>query len=110
MKKLFKKKSLGLRHTQKEAKKYVEIGKAPLISVSITVADGAKIETSGASIKLLCDAVGENNAVEWHSKYMDKFNALTKKCYSDLEDLVKEAKAENADTWREKDCTDKKNS
>lgn len=88
-----KRKSLGLRHTQKQAKRYIEIGKSPLVSASVTVADGAKVETSGAAIKLLCDAVGEKKAVEWHSKYMDKFKALTEKCYSELENLVKNAKA-----------------
>ena len=88
------KKSLSQRHLKKETRKYVEIGKAPIISVSITLADGATVETTGSAISLLAKAVGDENASAWHAKYMDKFNTLTKKCYADLEKMVKEAKEE----------------
>lgn len=70
----------------------IELGQMPLIAVTITLSDGAKVKTTGRVINLLCDALGEDAAVEWHSKYMNEFNELTKRCYCELEDLVKKAK------------------
>lgn len=92
--KLKRKKSLSQRYIKKQIKELVDIGKAPLIGISITIADGATVTTTSKAISLLCDALGEDRAVEWHAKYMDKFDKLTKKCYSELEDLVRAAKAE----------------
>lgn len=93
MKKLFKKKkSLSQRHITKQAKALVDIGKAPIIGVSITIADGATVTTTSKAISLLCEALGEDKTVEWHSKYMDRFDKLTKQCYSDLENMIREAK------------------
>lgn len=92
--KLKRKKSLSQRHIKKQTKELVDIGKAPLIGVSITIADGATVTTTSKAISLLCDALGEDKAVNWHSKYMDKFDKLTKKCYGELEDMVRAAKAE----------------
>lgn len=90
--KLKRKKSLSQRHIKKQTKEFVDIGKAPLIGVSITIADGAAVTTTSKAIALLCDALGEDKAVEWHSKYMDKFDKLTKKCYGELENMVRDAK------------------
>ena len=74
MKKLFKKKkSLSQRHITKQTKAIVDIGKAPIIGVSITIADGATVTTTSKAISLLCEALGEDKTVEWHSKYMEKF-------------------------------------
>lgn len=93
MKKLFKKKkSLSQRHITKQTKALVDIGKSPIIGVSITIADGAMVTTTSKAISLLCDALGEDKTVAWHSKYMEKFDKLTKQCYGDLENMVKEAK------------------
>lgn len=89
---MFKKKKLTQKHLTKQVKKAVELGKTPIIGVAVTLADGAKVETCGEVIALLCNAIGEKSAVEWHTKYMDKFNKLTQKCYQELEDLVKTAK------------------
>lgn len=94
MKRLFKKKSLPQKHITKQIKEVVEITKAPLIGVAITIADGATVTTTARAMKMVIDAVGENRAVEWHSKYMDKFNKLTKKCYDELENVIRQAKAE----------------
>lgn len=80
------------RKLKKQVSDAVELGRSPLIAVAITLADGASVKTSGKVINLLCDALGEETAVEWHSKYMNEFNELTKQCYSELEDLVKKAK------------------
>lgn len=77
---------------KKQVGEALELGKAPLIGVRITLSDGASVQTSGKVINLLCEALGEDTAVEWHSKYMNEFDELTKKCYSELEDLVKKAK------------------
>lgn len=103
MKKLFKKKkSLSQRHITKQTKALVDIGKAPIIGVSITIADGATVTTTSKAISLLCEALGEDKTVDWHSKYMDKFDKLTKQCYSDLENMVKEAKDQQLKPeWKE---------
>lgn len=92
--KLKRKKSLSQRHIKKQTKELIEIGTAPLIGVSITIADGAAVTTTSKAISLLCDALGEDKAVNWHSKYMDKFDKLTKKCCAELLDIVEAAKAE----------------
>lgn len=83
---------LSQRKLKKKVNEALELGKAPLIAIDITLSDGASVKTSGKVINLLCDALGEETAVEWHSKYMNEFNELTKQCYSELEDLVKKAK------------------
>lgn len=77
---------------KKQVSDAVELGRSPLIAVAITLADGASVQTTGKVVNLLCDALGEETAVEWHSKYMNAFSDLTKKCYDELEDLVKKAK------------------
>lgn len=93
MKKLFKKKkSLSQKHIKKQTKELIDVGKAPIIGVAITIADGAMVTTTSKAISLLCDALGEGKTVAWHSKYMEKFDKLTKQCYGDLENMVKEAK------------------
>lgn len=83
---------LSRRKLKQQVSEAVEIGKTPLIGVTITLADGAKVQTSGKVINLLCNTLGEDAAVEWHSKYMNEFDELTKRCYSELEELVKKAK------------------
>lgn len=83
---------LSRRKLKQQVSEAVAIGKTPLIGVTITLADGAKVQTSGKVINLLCNALGEGAAVEWHSKYMNEFDELTKRCYSELEALVKKAK------------------
>lgn len=80
------------RKLKQQVNEVLEIGKTPIIGVTITLADGAKVQTSGKVINLLCNALGEDAAVEWHSKYMNAFDELTKRCYSELEELVKKAK------------------
>jgi hypothetical protein len=92
--KLKRKKSLSQRHIKKQTKELIEIGTAPLIGVSITIADGAAVTTTSKAISLLCDALGEDKAVNWHSKYMDKFEKLANKCCAELLDIVEAAKAE----------------
>lgn len=96
--KRFGKKSLSQRHLTRHVKQAVELGKAPIIAVVITLADGARVETTGAVIRLLCDAIGEDAAIKWHSKYMEKFDKLTKKSYEELEALVKAAKEKKGTT------------
>ena len=91
-----RKKSLSQRHITKQTKELVDIVKAPLIGVAITIADGATVTTTARSMKMIIDAVGEDRAVNWHAKYMDKFNKLTKQCYEELEDIIKQAKAEQS--------------
>jgi len=90
----FKKKSLSLRKVKRETKKFIELGKAPLLSATITLTDGARIETTSAAVKLLADALGENKAADWHGKYMNKFDELLKQAYTELEDIIKEVKSE----------------
>ena len=92
--KLKRKKSLSQRHIKKQTKELIEIGTAPLIGVSITIADGAAVTTTSKAISLLCDALGEDKTVNWHSKYMDKFEKLANKCCAELLDIVEAAKAE----------------
>lgn len=82
------------RKLKKQVSDAVELGRSPLIAVAITLADGASVQTTGKVVNLLCDALGEETAVEWHSKYMNAFSELTKKSYDELEDLVKKAKEE----------------
>ena len=93
MKSVFRKKSLPQKHITKQTKEIVEVAKAPLIGVAITIADGATVTTTARAMKMVIDAVGEDKAVEWHSKYMEKFNKLTKQCYDELEDIIVQAKA-----------------
>lgn len=90
--KLKKKRSLTARHYTKKAKKYVELGKTPIIGVAITIADGATVHTSSEAVRLLAKALGEDTASSWHAKYMDKFDKLTKQAYEELECLVKTTK------------------
>lgn len=80
---------------KKQVSDAVELGRSPLIAVAITLADGASVQTTGKVVNLLCDALGEETAVEWHSKYMNAFTELTKKCYDELEDLVKRRRQNN---------------
>lgn len=94
MKRFFKKKSLPQKHIIKQTKEIINVAKAPLIGVAITIADGATVTTTARAMKMIIDAIGEDKAVEWHSKYMDKFNKLTKQCYEELEDVIRQAKAE----------------
>lgn len=82
------------RKMKQQVSELLEIGSTPVIGIAITLADGAKVQTSGKVINLLCNALGEKSAVEWHSKYMNEFDDLTKRCYSELEALVKKAKEE----------------
>lgn len=97
MKNPFKKKSLSQKRITREAKKYMEIGKAPIIACAITLTDGASLTTTSAAVKLLGDSLGEDVAAKWHGKYMDKFDKLLKQAYSELEELVKEAKEKKAE-------------
>lgn len=90
--KRFKKKSLSLRKTKQEAKKLIDLGKAPLVSATITLADGARVETTSAAVKMLADALGEDKAANWHGKYMNRFDKLLKQAYTELEDMIEEAK------------------
>lgn len=83
------------RKLKKQVSDAVELGKSPIIAVAITLADGASVQTTGKVVNLLCDALGEETAVEWHSKYMNAFTELTKKCYDELEDLVKRRRQNN---------------
>ena len=85
-----KKKSLAQRTLIKRTKKVVNATREPLISAKITLSDGATVETSSAPIKILIDALGDKG-VDWHTKYIEKYNKLTEQCYKELEGLIKTA-------------------
>ena len=69
MKNPFKKKSLSQKRITREAKKYMEIGKAPIIACAITLTDGASLTTTSAAVKLLGDSLGEDVAAKWNGFY-----------------------------------------
>lgn len=85
-----KKKSLAQRTLIKRTKKVVTATREPLISAKVTLSDGATVETSSAPIKILIDALGDKG-VDWHAKYVEKFNKLTEQCYKELEEITKKA-------------------
>lgn len=99
--KRFGKNSLALRHLKKQTKQVVELGKAPIIAAIINLNDGVRIETSGAVIKLLCEAIGEDEATSWHAKYMEKFDKLSTKAYKELGALIEDAKKKKGITSNE---------
>lgn len=86
---------MAVRHYTNKAKKYVELGKTPVIGATITIADGATVHTSSEAVRLLAKALGEDTASSWHAKYMDKFDKLTKQAYEELECLLKWSREDN---------------
>ena len=83
------------RKLKKQVSDAVELGKSPLIAVAITLADGASVQTTGKVVNLLCNALGEETAVEWHSKYMNAFTELTKNAMTNLKTLLKKRRRRN---------------
>ncbi len=83
------------RKLKKQVSDAVELGKSPLIAVAITLADGASVQTTGKVVNLLCNALGEETAVEWHSKYMNAFSDLTKNAMTNLKTLLKKRRRRN---------------
>lgn len=90
----FKKKSLSTKTLVSEVKKYEAIGKTPLIECKICLGEPAHMECNSTAIRLLCDALGEPAAIEWHEKWSSKFDKIMKGAVAELEDLVKTAVAE----------------
>ena len=78
---------------KKQVNEVLELGSMPIISAKITLSDGAKVETSGKVINLICSALTDDVAIPWHEKYMQRFEALTKECSEELDRLVREAKS-----------------
>lgn len=94
MRNLLKKQSISTRVIKSEVKKYEKIGKTPLIECRICLGEPAKMECNSTAIRLLCDALGEPTAVEWHEKWSAKFDKLMKGAVAELEELIKTAVAE----------------
>lgn len=90
----FKKQSLSTKVLMAEVKKYETIGKTPLIECKICLGEPAHMECNSTAIRLLCDALGEPAAIEWHEKWSSKFDKIMKGAVAELEDLVKTAVAE----------------
>ncbi len=90
----FKKQSLSSKVLMTEVKKYETIGKTPLIECKICLGEPAHMECNSTAIRLLCDALGEPAAIEWHEKWSTKFDKIMKGAVAELEDLVKTAVAE----------------
>lgn len=90
----FKKQSLSTKTLVSEVKKYEAIGKTPLIECKICLGEPAHMECNSTAIRLLCDALGEPAAIEWHEKWSSKFDKIMKGAVTELEDLVKTAVAE----------------
>lgn len=90
----FKKQSLSTKTLVSEVKKYEAIGKTPLIECKICLGEPAHMECNSTAIRLLCDALGEPAAIEWHEKWSSKFDKTMKGAVAELEDLVKTAVAE----------------
>lgn len=90
----FKKQSLSTKTLVSEVKKYEVIGKTPLIECKICLGEPAHMECNSTAIRLLCDALGEPAAIEWHEKWSSKFDKIMKGAVAELEDLVKTAVAE----------------
>ena len=88
---LFKKKSLSTKVIESEVKKYETIGKTPLIECKICLGEPAQMQCNSTAIRLLCDAIGEPSAIEWHEKWQSKFDKVMKGAVAELEDLVKTA-------------------
>lgn len=91
-----KKKSLSQRTLIKRTKAVVDATKQPLISATVTLSDGAKVETSSAPIKILIEALGDKG-IDWHTKYIDKYNKLTEQCVDELQKLINQAVKEKND-------------
>lgn len=91
MKKLFKKQPLTTKVQKTEIKKAETIIKTPLIRCEICLGRPAEMECNSTAINLLCDALGEPAAVEWHEKYRAKFDKLMKEATAELETAVKNA-------------------
>lgn len=90
----FKKQSLTTKTLVSEVRKYEAIGKTPLIECKICLGEPAHMECNSTAIRLLCDALGEPAAIEWHEKWSSKFDKIMRGAVAELEDLVKTAVAE----------------